>query len=557
MSIVETLRAIVGPKHVSSSAVDRLTYSGDMWPRRQILKQSASLPTDLADCVVWPENTDEVCRVLKACMESRTPVVPYGAGSGVCGGTVPPAHGVVVDMRRMDRVCRVDPVSRTVEVEAGVLGHLLEKTLQEQGFTLGHFPSSILCSTLGGWLATRSAGQLSSKYGKIEDMVLGVEVALPSGQSITTGCFGAESGVDWTQVFVGSEGTLGVITKALLKVFPAPSARLFRGFAFPDLESGFSALRHMMQEGVNPSVLRLYDPVDALVAGRHGHPPDSGREERAVQRWLRQLVRSGSADVAGSETGTGDGQQHTNLQLKGTKLERFGPLVAKAREKTLQFALANPASVNRLASLFARKSILIVGVEGGPDSVVADMATVRAISSRLGGEDLGDGPGLQWYEKRYAVSFKQSKVFGAHAFVDTMEVSTTWTHLLDLYLAVKRTLAPHVFVMAHFSHAYRDGCSIYFTFTGWRATPEQSLRAYDELWKAAMTSVQLHHGTLSHHHGIGILKRDFMEAEFPGGILVFRALKKTLDPMGIMNPGKVFRNSGLDPVSSAERGARG
>lgn len=546
MDIFEILSDIVGAKYVSKRAVDRLTYSGDMWPRRQILKQAGSLPSEQPLCVVWPRDADEVCRVLKTCLDTGTPVVPYGAGSGVCGGTVPIYGGVVIDTRRMDRIGRVDPIARTVEVDAGVLGHLLEKSLEEQGYTLGHFPSSILCSTVGGWLATRSAGQLSSKYGKIEDMVLGLEVALPSGDRMTTGCFGAEPTVDWTQVFVGSEGTLGIFTKALLKVSPVPSARLFRGFAFPDLESGFHALRRIMQEGVNPAVLRLYDPVDALVAGRHGPSSKSRRVSGPLDRWFGRFVSPGSGDIPTAETGNDDQSAATNLAWMGVKLEKLVPLVKKAQKSAIQVVLANPAPINRLADLFNRKSILIVGVEGTSDSVVADMAAVGAIATEFGAQDLGDGPGLHWYENRYAVSFKQSKVFGAKAFVDTMEVSTTWTNLLELYLAVKRTLSPYVFVMAHFSHAYRDGCSIYFTFTGWRSSPEESLQVYDELWRAAMKSVQLHHGTLSHHHGIGILKLDFMEAEIPGGTAVFRALKKTLDPTGIMNPGKVFRNSGRD-----------
>lgn len=530
--LASRLADIVGPDAVSRSAPDRITYSVDMWPRLQIAKARGQVQVSPPDCVVWPSTVEQVSAVLALCNEGGVPVVPYGAGSGVCGGTVPVEGGVVVDVRRLDRVHRIDADGLTADVGPGLVGHLLEQALAEQGLTLGHFPSSILCSTVGGWVAARSAGQMSSLYGKIEDMVVGLEVVLPSGELLRTGELGPyESGVDWTPIFVGSEGTLGVITRVLLRLHPAPSTRLFHGFRFRSVGDGLEAMRRLMQAGLEPSVLRLYDPFDTLIAGGKGAPRD---ETRGVDALLKFLRPSGEEKAPEAPA--------TGLRGRvGAELSRrLGPLRRGLQTEALHAALTHPTLLNRVANLVPVGARLVVGFEGPVDLARTRMDTALQILDASGGQDEGAGPGEHWYAHRYDVSFKQSKVFYAGAFSDTMEVACPWSRVEAVYDAVRARVGKHGFIMAHFSHAYREGCSIYFTFAGFRSDLEDAELLYDRIWSVAQRAASEEGATLSHHHGVGLSKRALMAEEHGDGDRIFAALKRTFDPNGIMNPGKLF-----------------
>jgi alkyldihydroxyacetonephosphate synthase len=181
----------------------------------------------------------------------------------------------------------------------------------------------------------------------------------------------------------------------------------------------------------------------------------------------------------------------------------------------------------------------IVGFEGERSLCEAEAGAATVELERAGGRDLGAGPGERWLRHRYAVSFRMSKVFDAGAFVDTMEVATSWDKLLELYRAVREAVSPLAFVMAHFSHAYVDGCSIYFTFAARGGSPAEAARKYDDIWRAGLGATANIGATLSHHHGIGLSKAPFMPAEHGAAMEIYRALKDVLDPQGIMNPGKM------------------
>jgi alkyldihydroxyacetonephosphate synthase len=183
---------------------------------------------------------------------------------------------------------------------------------------------------------------------------------------------------------------------------------------------------------------------------------------------------------------------------------------------------------------------LIVGFEGEAQRAQTGIKAALAILAEAGGADQGEEPGQHWFEHRYDVSFKQSKIFYAGAFNDTMEVAVPWSRVMSVYDAVRRSVSQHGFIMAHFSHAYPDGCSIYFTFAGYRERPDESEELYDRIWSQALRTASAEGATLSHHHGIGLAKRALMAEEHGDGERVFAALKRTFDPNGIMNPGKVF-----------------
>jgi alkyldihydroxyacetonephosphate synthase len=491
----------------SADAADRVAYARDLWPRHHLAVRAGNVSGHRPAGIVWPTSTEDVARIVRWAHDTRTPIVPFGAGSGVCAGVLPDARTVVLDMKRMARVRRLDPTARVLEVEAGHMGLPLEEDLARRGLTLGHFPSSILCSTVGGWVAARSAGQCSGRYGKIEDMVLALECVTGTGDIVTL--HRRERGPSLVPLVVGSEGTLAVVTAATLRLHCAPEVRAFRAFSFPTTKHGWEAMRAMFQAGLRPAVSRLYDPFDAM------------------------LARRGSAKKDG----------HVSSGAPG--------LGAAA----LRGLLRSPAALNELlegkvgGALFGR-ALLVVIFEGEGDAPDRDLADARAIALRRKGEDLGEGPARKWLAHRYAVSYRQAPVFAAGLFSDTMEVAAPWSKLEALYEGVRRALGQHVFVMAHLSHAYPDGCCIYFSFAGTAAraggpdVPEgagwdaRCEATYDRAWRAALDAALDAGGTLAHHHGAGRSKAPRLGKEHGAvGQEVVTALMRAFDPRGILNPG--------------------
>jgi alkyldihydroxyacetonephosphate synthase len=260
------LEAIFGARRVSTRTVDLDTYSRDMWPRMLIAHRDGIPPAHRPHAIVWPESVREIVAVVKLAREHHVPIVPYGGGSGVCGGAVPLHGGITIDTKRMQALRSVTSDELVCDVEAGLNGERFERELARRGYTFGHFPSSIYCSTVGGWLATRAAGQLSTKYGKVEDRVAGLTVVTGRGEVIETdGPNRALRGPSWTQLILGSEGTLGIITSARLRVSPAPQLRVFRGYEVDDVAAGVEAIRRILQKGLRPAVVRLYDELDTLI----------------------------------------------------------------------------------------------------------------------------------------------------------------------------------------------------------------------------------------------------------------------------------------------------
>jgi alkyldihydroxyacetonephosphate synthase len=290
-----------------------------------------------------------------------------------------------------------------------------------------------------------------------------------------------------------------------------------RGFRFPRVESGCEAIRRILQRGLRPSVVRLYDELDT-----------------AMQRWSKKGEHAPPAD-----------RDHVSF---GRLLGAVGlgdP--AMWRRRALERLLDRPAILNQVVDTVLPRlgggCLLIVGCEGDRRLAEAEANAVLREMAAAGGRDAGPGPGERWLAHRYDVSFGMSKAFAAGAFTDTMEVATTWDKLLPLYRAVKEAVAPYAFIMAHFSHAYVDGCSIYFTFVGAvpggdgaRAAAEHR---YDQIWRSAQEAVVRVGATISHHHGVGLLKSPRMHDEHGEAMRIFGALKQVLDPHGILNPGKL------------------
>lgn len=260
-AVVDRLAAIA-PTTVDGDLIGEA--SRDWWPQAMIWALDGQVAAKAA-AVVQPTNADQVAAILAVCNETGIPVTAAAGRSGVCGASVPVHGGVVLDLCGLTGIVDVDHTSLVLDVLPGTFGDHLEHTLRaDHGLTLGHWPQSVALSTVGGWLACRSAGQLSGRYGKIEDMVLGLDVALADGQRISTGgAPRAAVGPDLNQIFVGSEGTLGIITGARLRLHPAPSHERRAAFGFSSFDAGIDAMRRIIQRGVHPAVLRLYDAAEA------------------------------------------------------------------------------------------------------------------------------------------------------------------------------------------------------------------------------------------------------------------------------------------------------
>jgi len=446
----------------------------DWWPLALGWAVAGALPSRPA-LIARPADTGQVGEVLRICNEAVIPVTAAAGRSGVCGASVPVFGGVALDLCGIAGIVDVDDTSLLLRVRAGTFGDVLEDELRARhGVTLGHWPQSMQLSTVGGWLACRSAGQYSTRYGKIEDMVVGLEVVLADGTVVATGGRAPRSAVgpDLNQVFVGSEGTLGVITEASLRVHPRPGGSEQSAWACATFAEGLEICRHILRRGFTPAVLRLYDPVEAK--------------------------RTFDVD----------------------------------------------------------SNVLIVLDEGDPDLVAVTMTAVRSACESGGASALAPSLVDRWLEHRNDVSALPALV-SRGIVLDTVEVAAHWAALPRLYtdaVAALREIDGMVAASAHQSHAYTDGACLYFTWAirlpdGSPVGGAAAERAYRAAWDA-VTEVTLGlGGALSHHHGVGLNRSRYVHAALgDGGAAVLGRLKAALDPVGILNPGKLgFASPWGDP----------
>jgi alkyldihydroxyacetonephosphate synthase len=249
----------VGEDYVKSDESDKLGHSIDYYWVPEVWHDRGEKPA-APDFIVQPGSAKDVSEVLKIANNYNIPVIPWGGGSGSQGGALPMYGGIILDMKRMSKVLSVDTESLTATVEVGINTQHLEWQINKAGYSTMHFPASIACATLGGFIAHRGTGVLSTKYGKMEDMIMSLEVVTPNGDIINTLPVPRHaSGPDLTQLFLGSEGTLGVVTKAVIKIHPIPESRKFHAFLFKDMHEAMSAGAKIMTGRLRPCVIRLYD----------------------------------------------------------------------------------------------------------------------------------------------------------------------------------------------------------------------------------------------------------------------------------------------------------
>lgn len=470
----EALEAAIGASNVTSDQLARVGHTRG-WSTPDLLKLRSGDASDAPDAVVFPGTHDDVLRVLEICTEHRVAVVPFSGGTSVVGGLTPVRDAfdgvITLDLRRMDAMTSIDTESRTATLQAGMRGTRAEQLLGEQGFTLGHFPQSYEGASIGGYAATRAAGQASAGYGRFDEMVVGLLLATPRG-TITLGTAQkSAAGPDLRELVMGSEGTLGVITEVTVRVHPAPETRVYDGWRFDSFGQGSAALRTLMQDGPVPTVVRLSDETETAVN------------------------------------------------------------------------LADPGGSSGSGSVGQGGCLAIAGYEGTPDEVAYRRAAASAVIAAAGGQALGTAPGEAWRAGRFLAPYLRDSLLDNGAFVETLETATFWSNLARVRAEVTTALTavlteagtPPV-VMCHISHVYEAGASLYFTILC--AQGDDPIASWHTAKLAASAAIRSAGATITHHHGVGTDHRDTYAQEIgPLAVEVLRAVKKTLDPVGILNPG--------------------
>ena len=494
VDLASAVRLSLPGLRVSGTAPDLFAAARDLWPRALVDIQSGDLLANRPGAVVWPERAEQVSELLELSRAEGFRVVPFGAGSGVCGAVLPDERTIVIDSKRLLDF-RVDRDAPVVHAGAGVLGLTLEQELAKVGYTAGHFPSSIVCSTVGGWVAARGAGQCSSRYGKIEDMVAGLDCVLGTGDLLSLRR--RRSGPDLVPLVTGSEGTLGFITQVTLRLHPAPRTRRFLAYSCLSIESGFDILRALMQAGLRPEVARLYDPIDSVLLAQSSDTKKAPKNRSSVVgHWFGMAARQ-----------------------------------ALRQPRWLQ------RTIEALEGNVLGGATLLLIFEGEHEEANQDAERAAVICARASARSLGEGPARRWLAHRYGVSFRQSSAFRLGAFTDTMEVAAPWSKLEAVYESVRRELSEHALVMAHLSHAYPDGCSIYFTFSALGARGGDARQRYEAAWRAGLGAALSAGANLSHHHGVGRSKAARLAAELGQGTELLNRLRAAWDPARMFNRG--------------------
>ena len=481
-AVLTGLVDVVGPEHVlTDDATRRLRTGGKSTP--DLLRQRSGDLSDAPDVVVRPGSHDEVAAVLAWAVEHRVAVVPFGGGTSVTGGLAARRDGfaglVSLDLLRMKRLLAVDPVSMTATLEPGLRGPEAEALLAAEGLTLGHYPQSFEYATIGGFAATRSSGQSSAGYGRFDALVVGLRVATPRGEVSLGSAPANAAGPDLRQLFLGSEGTFGVITAVTVRVRKVPAEKVYEGWRWPSFVDGAAAMRTLAQASLLPTVIRLSDESETAI--NLARPDEIG------------ALRDGSSLASsGTETAQGGG------------------------------------------------CMMITGYEGDPDAVAAKRTAVTAILSGLGGESLGEEPGASWVKGRFDAPYLRDSLLDVGVLVETLETATFWSDVDALYDAVKSSLEGSLgegtMVLCHISHVYETGCSLYFTVA--QKAAEDSLSQWLTAKAAACAAITEVGATITHHHAVGTDHKPWLSAEIGDlGVSVLRAVKADLDPTGILNPG--------------------
>ncbi len=471
--IITRLGEAIGPQNVITDATTLDKQRHDYWVVSH-LRDYLSQQSEHALCIVRPRETKDVQAILKLANETRTPVMPYGLGSGVCGGVLANARAILLDMGAMNRVVDIDETNLLATFEAGKNGLEAEEAVAAKGLTIGHWPQSIGVSSVGGWVATRASGQFSTAYGNIENIIYAIEAVLPNGDVVNIGISPrAASGPDLRHIFLGSEGTMGVITKVTFSLRRQAPKQAYSAFYTRTMAGGIEAQRQMIQAGYTPPVMRQYDNAE---------------------------VRRNFAETVRDEDG------------------------------------------------------LLIMVHEGPTAMVAtEKAAIAEIAKKAGLDEAPEAAVTKWLSNRNHVPSWES-LFEQNVVAETIEVAASWTKIVDVYDQVVASLneVPGIVnASAHSSHVYRSGINLYFTFAVYLEDKEALEAAYFDCADRVLKATAVNGGTISHHHGIGRARRDYLVNDLgEGGVALLQMIKRAIDPHHIMNAEVLIPDMNTEQASS-------
>ncbi|KLU59474.1 putative FAD-linked oxidoreductase [Peptococcaceae bacterium CEB3] len=490
----EDMRALVPPSCLKEHPLIRT----DIWER--VLHSTGQSQADwinirggrvpaFPDGVAYPRNGGEVREILTFARQAGAVVIPYGGGTSVVGHlTVPLLERPVltVDVSGMNALLDLDERSRLATFQAGVRGPDLEAALSKRGYTLGHYPQSFEYSTLGGWVAARSAGQYSFHYGKIERLLAGGVLETPRGTLILPAVPASAAGPDLREMALGSEGRLGIMTEAVVRVSPLPEKEVIKAAFFPDANMAYAAVRELAQSGLPLGMLRLSLPEETETTLRLSDP---SRALAALEKWLKWR---------------GAGEDKCLLLYGGI-----------GRERTVNFALNEAWSIIK----------------------------------KHHGQGVGTAIGKAWRNNRFRLPYIRNDLWEMGYAADTLETAVNWLKVPATVEKIQASLREalrqeneKVHVFTHLSHFYAQGASIYTSYVFRLALlPEENIARWLRLKRAASEAIVQAGGTISHQHGVGLDHLPYLSAEKgTRGMEMIRSVCRAVDPEVMMNPGKLF-----------------
>jgi alkyldihydroxyacetonephosphate synthase len=488
------LHDAVGAEHVSIEALDRVVHARGKCLRDLVRHRRGDVGR-VPDVVVRPGSEEEVAAIVRAALEADAVVIAFGGGTNISGSLEAPAAEarpvISVDLGRLSRVLSIDDGSRLARVQAGVFGPHLEEQLGARGWTAGHFPDSFTHSTLGGWIATRSSGMQSDKYGDVADLTRAVRVVTPAGVLATRPVPHTSTGPSVREMILGSEGRLGIITEATVHVHRIPEQRTILGYLFPDWPRALAAMHEIAESEASPSVTRVSDGYETQFSF-------------ATRKDPTPLDR-----------------------LKSKALTEF---LERRRDYDLE-----------------AMCLAFIGYEGSKLYVAAQRRLVGRIVSRHGGLCIGRSPGELYDQKKFDTPYIRDYLLDRGALADVSETAAPWSALPGLYDNVMAAahgafadLGVRGYIMCHLSHSYHAGACLYFTFGFKPSGARDELDEYDVVKRAIQQAFVDSGATLSHHHAVGTEHAQWLEQDISGaGVAMLRALFDGVDPGRNLNPGKI------------------
>lgn len=491
--LLTELKGAVGSENVTSDDEDRVVHTyGKSLP--DLLRIRAGDLPRVPDVVAYPGEESEVQALVDLCIASDAVLIPFGGGTNISGSLHPPESEtrtvISVDMGRMSRLIDIDEDSNLARIQAGAQGPDLEEQLNARGWTMGHYPDSFTHSTIGGWVATRSSGMQSDKYGDISDITRGVRMASPNGPVVIRPLPSTSTGPSVREMILGSEGRLGVITEVTAQVHRLPEERVILAYLFPSFDAGLEALHEISTLDFRPSVTRISDARETAFTMA------TAKKSKLSSRLGQKVFMR-------------------NLKRRGWDLDKI--------------------------------CMAFIGYEGTAEHVAQQQAEVKRIVKDHGGAGVGKGPGTLYDQKKFDTPYIRDFLLDWGGAADVSETAAPWSRLKDVYYntldaanaAYDAAGIDPGWVMCHLSHSYHSGACLYFTFA-FIYGDRDPLPLYQQVKHAIQQSFIDNGATLSHHHAVGTEHAPWLSQDIsPGGVSIMKGLFDGTDPDANLNPGKI------------------